>query len=149
MHNTVTNLHEWSNLAKANLFHSLPFQQFQTLLTLFSKSFSYFPHGTCLLSVSHTYLAVDEIYHQFCAPVPRNVTPGKAPCTTTCTWHTGLSPSSKFFFKKLSHAPLLVTHLQRTIQGWEPQFPCCACPCSFAITHEIPFGFWSSTYLYA
>ena len=32
--------------------HSLPFQQFQALLTLFSKSFSPFPHGTCLLSVS-------------------------------------------------------------------------------------------------
>ena len=50
-------------------------QQFQTLSTLLSKTFSYFPHGTCLLSVSNTYLAADGIYHQFCAPVPRNVTP--------------------------------------------------------------------------
>ena len=40
------------NLAKLNWFHSLPFQQFQALLTLFSKSFSLFPHGICLLSVS-------------------------------------------------------------------------------------------------
>ena len=31
---------------------SLPFQQFQVLLTLFSKFFSSFPHGTCSLSVS-------------------------------------------------------------------------------------------------
>ena len=46
-----------------NWFHSLPFQQFQALLTLFSKSFSFFPHGTCLLSVSNQYLALDEIYH--------------------------------------------------------------------------------------
>ena len=38
-------------------FHSLPFQQFQALLTLFSKSFSSFPHGTCLLTVSNPYLA--------------------------------------------------------------------------------------------
>ena len=63
-----------SNLAKVRWFHSLPFQQFQALLTLFSKSFSPFPHGTCLLSVSNQYLALDEIYHPLCAPIPRNVT---------------------------------------------------------------------------
>ena len=63
-----------NNLAKQNWFHSLPFQQFQALLTLFPKSFSSFPHGTCLLSVSNHYLALDEIYHPLCAPIPRNVT---------------------------------------------------------------------------
>ena len=63
-----------NNLAKKDWFHSLPFQQFQALLTLFSKSFSPFPHGTCLLSVSNQYLALDEIYHPICAPIPRNVT---------------------------------------------------------------------------
>jgi hypothetical protein len=63
-----------NNLAKNYWFHSLPFQQFQARLTLFPKSFSPFPHGTCLLSVSNQYLASDEIYHQICAPVPRNVT---------------------------------------------------------------------------
>ena len=52
-----------NNLAKKHWFHSLPFQQFQALLTLFPKSFSSFPHGTCLLSVSNLYLALDEIYH--------------------------------------------------------------------------------------
>ena len=64
----------YNNLTKKHWFHSLPFQQFQALLTLFSKSFSPFPHGTCLLSVSNKYLALDEIYHPLCAPVPRNVT---------------------------------------------------------------------------
>jgi hypothetical protein len=59
---------------QADWFHSLPFQQFQALLTLFSKSFSPFPHGTCLLSVSSQYLALDEIYHPIYAPVPRNAT---------------------------------------------------------------------------
>ena len=62
------------NLVKMHWYHSLPFQRFQALLTLFSKSFSSFPHGTCLLSVSNKYLALDEIYHPLCAPVPRNVT---------------------------------------------------------------------------
>ena len=55
-------------------FHSLPFQRFQALLTLFSKSFSSFPHGTCSLSVSNQYLASDKIYHPICAPISRNVT---------------------------------------------------------------------------
>ena len=63
-----------NNLTKKDWFHSLPFQQFQALLALFSKSFSPFPHGTCLLSVSNQYLALDEIYHPICAPIPRSVT---------------------------------------------------------------------------
>ena len=62
------------NLAKKHWFYSVPFQRFQALLTLFSKSFSPFPHGTCFLSVSNQYLALDEIYHPLCAPIPRNVT---------------------------------------------------------------------------
>ena len=64
----------YDNLAKQHWFHPLSFQQVQALLTLFSKSFSSFPHGTCLLSVSNPYLAWDEIYHPVCAPIPRNVT---------------------------------------------------------------------------
>ena len=63
-----------NNLTKQHWFHPLSFQQVQALLTLFSKSFSSFPHGTCLLSVSNSYLAWDEIYHPVCAPIPRNVT---------------------------------------------------------------------------
>ena len=62
------------NLTMQNWFHPLSFQRVQALLTLFSKSFSSFPHGTCLLSVSDEYVAWDEIYHPFCAPIPRNVT---------------------------------------------------------------------------
>ena len=50
------------NLTMQNWFHPLSFQRVQALLTLFSKSFSSFPHGTCLLSVSDEYVAWDEIY---------------------------------------------------------------------------------------
>lgn len=63
--------------------HSLPFQRFQALLTLFPKSFSSFPHGTCSLSVLGLYLALDEIYHLIYAPSPRNVT------LRTCAVHSG------------------------------------------------------------
>ena len=34
-------------------------------LTLFPKCFSSFPHGTCSLSVSCPYLALDDAYHPF------------------------------------------------------------------------------------
>ena len=50
--------------------HFLPPQQFQALLTLFSKCFSSFPHGTCSLSVSRQYLALEGIYLQIRAAFP-------------------------------------------------------------------------------
>ena len=53
---------------------SFPFQQFHVLLTLFPKCFSSFPHGTCLLSVSRQYLALDGIYHPIWAAFPNNST---------------------------------------------------------------------------
>lgn len=37
---------------------------FASSLTLSSKYFATFPHGTCLLSVSSPYLAFDVVYHQ-------------------------------------------------------------------------------------
>ncbi len=57
--------------------HSLPSQQFQALLTLFSKFFSSFPRGTCSLSVSRPYLALGGIYHPFRAAFPNNPTRGQ------------------------------------------------------------------------
>ena len=64
----------YDNLTRKHWFHSLPIQQFQALLTLFPKSFSPFPHGTCVLSVSDQYLALRENCPAFCAPVPKNAT---------------------------------------------------------------------------
>ena len=54
----------------------LVIQWLQARLTLFSKYFSSFPHGTCSLSDSRRYLALDEIYHLIYAPVPGNATQG-------------------------------------------------------------------------
>ena len=65
-----------SNLSARNWFHSLPFQRFHAILTLFPKSFSSFPHGTCLLSVSERYLALEENYPPFSAPRPKYATLG-------------------------------------------------------------------------
>jgi hypothetical protein len=44
------------------------------ILTLLSKCFSTFPHGTCLLSISRQYIVVDGGYHPFCALLPKSVT---------------------------------------------------------------------------
>ena len=48
---------------------------FRHYLTLFSKYFSTFPHGTCSLSVSRMYLALDGIYHQIHATISCSTTP--------------------------------------------------------------------------
>ena len=51
-----------------------PVNNFKYFLTLFSKFFSSFPHGTCSLSVSRQYLALDEIYHPIRTALPSNPT---------------------------------------------------------------------------
>jgi hypothetical protein len=55
-------------------FQPFPVYNFKYFLTLFSKFFSSFPHGTCSLSVSRRYLALDELYHPFRAALPSNST---------------------------------------------------------------------------
>ena len=52
----------------------LVIQWFQAHITLFSKYFASFPHGTCSLLDSRRYLALDEIYHLIGAPIPGNAT---------------------------------------------------------------------------
>ena len=51
-----------------------PFNGFTYYLTFFSKFFSSFPHGTCSLSVSCQYSALDGVYHPFWAAFPSNPT---------------------------------------------------------------------------
>ena len=71
-----------------------PFSNFKYFLTLFSKFFSSFPHGTCSLSVSRQYLALDGIYHPFRAAFPSNSTRRKRVIDDTCSQRqTGFSPS--------------------------------------------------------
>ena len=140
---------ESCNLTYAQTFHLLSFQQFRVLLTFFPKSFSHFPHGTCLLSVSSLYLALDEIYHPLYAPIPRNAT------LRTCTVHGGLQMKHRI----LTHVDALFQEAYTCAsvgtmsRGYNPrprpQFPSRAHPCSFAITKGILFSSFSSAYLYA
>ena len=52
----------------------LVIQWLQAHITLFSKYFASFPHGTCSLSDSRRYLALDEIYHLINVLIPENAT---------------------------------------------------------------------------
>ena len=54
--------------------NGFPFSNFKHSLTLFSKFFSSFPHGTFSLSVYCLYLALDGIYHPLRAAFPSNST---------------------------------------------------------------------------
>ena len=70
----------------------LPLNSFTYYWTLSSKFFSTFPHGTCSLSVSGSYLALWEVYLTLWAALPSNSTlEVHQPSKETVT--TGLSPS--------------------------------------------------------
>ena len=73
--------------------HRFHFSNFRYSFTLFSKFFASFPHGTCSLSVSHQYLALDGIYHPLRAAIPNNSTRRKPVVQPLCQVWTGLSPS--------------------------------------------------------
>ena len=128
-----------------HLGHSLPPKRFHALLTLFSKFFSPFPHGTCLLSVSCLYLALDGIYHPFTllsqgtrlgiARTVRSRFPGT----------NGIFTLHDAPFQKTYPGPttgiLPKPHVtcKHAIGQW-------ALPCSFATTKGILVSFFSSAY---
>ncbi|CAN6871610.1 unnamed protein product [Brassica oleracea] len=95
-----------------------PPDNFKHSLTLFSKSFSSLPRGTCSLSVSRPYLALDGIYRPIGAAFPNNPTRRQrlrlvvrqGPGTT------GLSPSLAPLSRELGPGPSLRTLLQTTIR---------------------------------
>ena len=70
----------------------LPPRGFTYYLTLSSKFFSTFPHGTCSLSVSWSYLVLDGVYHLIWAALPSNPTL-RTKLTAYKCYRTGLAPS--------------------------------------------------------
>ncbi|KAK8634876.1 hypothetical protein V6N13_022756 [Hibiscus sabdariffa] len=93
-----------------------PPDNFKHSLTLFSKSFSSFPRGTCSLSVSHPYLALDGIYRPIRAAFPNNPTRRQRHVVRQGPGTTGLSPSPAPLSRGLGPGPPLRTLLQTTIQ---------------------------------
>ena len=98
-----------------------PPDNFKHSLTLFSKSFSSFPRGTCLLSVSRQYLALDGIYRPIGAAFPNNPTRRQRLVVRQGPGTTGLSPSPAPPSRGLGPGPPLRTLLQTTIRTpWAP-----------------------------
>jgi hypothetical protein len=97
-----------------------PPDNFKHSLTLFSKSFSSFPRGTCLLSVSRPYLALDGIYRPIGAAFPNNPTRRQRLVVRQGPGTTGLSPSPVPHSRGLGPGPPLRTLLQATIRTAGP-----------------------------
>ncbi|KAI3493815.1 hypothetical protein L1887_41022 [Cichorium endivia] len=97
-----------------------PPDNFKHSLTLFSKSFSSFPRGTCLLSVSRRYLALDGIYRPIGAAFPNNPTRRQRLVVRQGPGTTGLSPSLAPPSRGLGPGPPLRTLLQTTIRTTRP-----------------------------
>ena len=93
-----------------------PPDNFKHSLTLFSKSFSSFPRGTCLLSVSCQYLALDGTYRPIRAAFPNNPTRRQRLVVQQGPGTTGLSPSPAPPSRGLGPGPPLRTLLQTTIR---------------------------------
>ncbi|PHT27261.1 Protein TAR1 [Capsicum baccatum] len=91
-------------------------------LTLFSKSFSSFPRGTCSLSVSRPYLALDGIHRPIWATFPNNQTRRQHLVVRQGPGTMGLSPSPAPSSKGLRPGPPLTTTLQTTIRTTEPLY---------------------------
>ena len=100
-----------------------PPDNFKHFLTLFSKSFSSFPRGTCSLSVSRPYLALDGAYRPIGAAFPNNPTRRQRLVVRQGPSRTGLSPSPAPLSKGLGLGPSLRSLLQTTIRAaWPPRF---------------------------
>ncbi|CAN7092749.1 unnamed protein product [Brassica rapa subsp. narinosa] len=93
-----------------------PPDNFKHSLTLFSKSFSSLPRGTCSLSVSRPYLALDGIYRPIGAAFPNNPTRRQRLVGRQGPGTTGLSPSLAPLSRELGPGPSLRTLLQTTIR---------------------------------
>ncbi|KAK8530427.1 hypothetical protein V6N13_135667 [Hibiscus sabdariffa] len=96
--------------------HPLPSRQFQALFDSLFKVLFIFPRGTCSLSVSRPYLALDGIYRPIRAAFPNNPTRRQRLVVRQGPGTTGLSPSPAPLSRGLGPGPSLRTLLQTTIR---------------------------------
>ena len=93
-------IHKTAKVLTASWIHTsqqcdpihLPLTGFTYYWTLSSKFFSTFPHGTCPLSDSGQYLALNGVYHPLWAAFPNNPTPRTVQKAKLCIGR-GLTPT--------------------------------------------------------
>ena len=127
-----------------NYSSTASFSTVSNLLTLFSKFFSPFLRSTCSLSVSHKYLALEEVYLPFRAAIPNNPTLRIQPYSQNSPT-TGFSPSVTPCSKGLMRVPCLpgapLDYNSTTVCYG---FTFWAFACSLAATEAILVSFFSS-----
>ncbi|KAF8045776.1 LOW QUALITY PROTEIN: hypothetical protein N665_4441s0002 [Sinapis alba] len=94
--------------------YPLPSRQFQALFDSLFKSFSYLPRGTCLLSGSRPYLALDGIYRLIGTAFQNNPTRRQHLLVGHGPGTTGLSPSLAPLSWEFGPGPSLRKLLQNT-----------------------------------
>ena len=92
----------WTSPAGRRQSGTLASNGFTYYFTFFSKFFSSFPHGTCSLSVSGEYLALEGIYLPLCATVPSNTTLSTVTVTGVSQDHDGAIT----LYSRLSQQPV-------------------------------------------
>jgi hypothetical protein len=102
--------------------NSFPFSDFRHSLTLFSKFFASFPHGTCSLSVSRQYLALEGIYLPLRAAVPSNSTLRKNGVRAVHEATNGTVTLHGSLFQGNWTSPTLPRLLETTIRALLPDF---------------------------
>ncbi|KAL5696853.1 hypothetical protein ACHQM5_031288 [Ranunculus cassubicifolius] len=118
-----------------------------TSLTLFSKSFSSFPRGTCSLSVSRQYLALDGIYRPIGGCIPKQPDSPTAPRGATGSGHDGaLTLSGATFQGTWARSVAEDASTDYNSDDEAVRFPSWAFPGSLAVTRGILVSFFSSAY---
>jgi len=102
--------------------NGFPFSGFRHSLTLFSKFFASFPHGTCSLSVSRQYLALEGIYLPLRAAVPSNSTLRKNGVRAVHEATNGTVTLHGSLFQGNWTSPTLPRLLETTIRALLPDF---------------------------
>ena len=126
------------------------FSTISSLLTLFSKFFSPFLRSTCSLSVSHKYLALEEVYLPFRAAIPNNPTLWKHSLDLWVADY-GVFTLYDVLFQGTyaTHSHFRTPPLDyNSITSWYG-FSLWAFACSLAATGAILVSFFSSAYWYA
>ena len=95
--------------------HRFHFSNFRYSFTLFSKFFASFPHGTCSLSVSYQYLALDGIYHPLRAAIPNNSTLRRPVVHSDARHERGSHPPRRSIRRRLCPGIEMTSRRQTTI----------------------------------
>ena len=120
-----------------------PHNNFKHFLTLFSKFFSSFPHGTCSLSVSRQYLGLGGIHLPFRAAFSSNPTLGKRLVKRQARTRRGFHPLGRWFPPDLGSR----CHRDASLDYNSPKrFSSWPIPGSLAVTRGILVSFFSSAY---